>query len=104
MIDYVVGATSPSTTISWHEAGVLVDFSTGWTFAAKMYAPGSGVTAITKSSGISGAATDPNVTINWTAGDLGALAAGLYALEVTATNGGAVYRRQWSFRVAAAAP
>lgn len=104
ILAYVEGATRPATTITWQEDDALVDFSTGWTFIAKLFVQGAAASLVTKTTGITGAATDPNVTINWTTADLGALDPGNYTLEVTATSGGAVYRRQWGITVAEAAP
>lgn len=103
-IRYVAGASRPSTTISWYENGVLLDFSSGYTFTAKVFIEGASASSFTKSSGITGAATDPNLTISWLTTDLGALAAGNYVLEVSAVNGAATYRRQWGLTIAPAAP
>jgi hypothetical protein len=104
MIEYVAGATKPDTTITWREGGALVDFSSGFTFEARVFRPGATTSEFTKSSGITGAATDPNVTIAWSTSDLGALAAGDYVLEVRATNGTQRYRRQWTLRITGTAP
>lgn len=58
------------------DAGNLIDFSTGYTFAFKVGDPGS-TAVFTKTSGITGAAGSgtqtsgtPNITISFTAGEL----------------------------------
>lgn len=103
-VEYVQGATKPDVGITWRESGALVDFSSGYTFEVRIFTPGASATLVTKSTGITGAATDPNVAIAWGTSDLATLVPGHYVLEVRATNGSHRYRRQWSLRVLAAAP
>lgn len=66
----------PSMAFDWLDRdGNTIDFSTGWTFAVKITAataPGTVLT--TKSTGITGAATLPNVVVDWAAGDFTDLA------------------------------
>lgn len=85
-------AEDPALELWWtNRAGALIDFSTGYTFTAKVAKKGATVAALTKSTGITGAAGsgtpdagDPNVTIEWAAGDLD-LTPGTYELILTAT-------------------
>lgn len=83
--------------IWWEINGTLVDFTTGYTFEAKLYrANDSTKTAVfTKTTGFTGAAGGgtqssgtPNLTIAWaTSGELntGTLTGGRHVLQVTAT-------------------
>ncbi len=71
----------------------LIDLS-AYTFSLKIGHVGSAA-ALTKSSSIAGAAGagvepsgTPNCVVSWTAGELAAITAGLYDLELTATTGG----------------
>jgi hypothetical protein len=86
MPEYVQGADLPDLTFTWYaQDGTLIDLSTGYTFSLKIGNPGSAA-LITKTTGITGAATDPNVTIAWaTSGELNTLAPGSYALQLQAT-------------------
>lgn len=76
-----------------NDAGTLVDFSTGYTFAFKLGNPGS-VAAFTKTTGITGAAGagseptgTPNVTVSFTAAELDSLTPGAYGWQLRATTG-----------------
>jgi hypothetical protein len=70
---YTVGDELPSITIDWYVDGVLIDL-TGHTFRLRV---GRGDTAtVEKTTGISGAATSPNVTIDWSDGELATLDGG----------------------------
>lgn len=83
---YVQGADLPDLAITWNDQNDdLRDFSSGWTFSLKVGDPGSAA-LFTKASGITGAATDPNVTIAWaTSGELNTLATGSHTGQITAT-------------------
>ena len=85
-VSYVQGADLPDLTFTWRDrAGALIDFSSGYTFVLKVGTPGSAA-SLTKSTGITGAATDPNVTVAWaTSGELNTLAPGVYSLHLVAT-------------------
>lgn len=82
---YVIGAELGDLGISWYDTdGTLIDFSSGYTFTVKVGVRGSAA-LFTKTTGITGAATAPNVTVAWaTSGELNALSTGQYALQVTA--------------------
>lgn len=65
---YTVGDELPSITIDWYVDGALVDFSSGYSWRLRV---GRGDTAaLEKTTGITGAATSPNVTIDWSADEL----------------------------------
>ena len=74
----------PAIPLRWTDAdNVLIDYSTGWTFTAKIANANTPTTiAATKTTGITGAATSPNVTIDWSTTDFAAL---------TATDNGTIY-------------
>jgi len=83
---YVQGSDLPDLGIEWYDSdGNVRDFSTGWTFVVKVGTPGSAA-LFSKSSGIVGSATIPNLTISWsTSGELNTIAAGLYSADIIAT-------------------
>lgn len=83
--------TSPATAISWLAAdGQPLDLSTGYTFAVRLV-DDTGVVRATVSSGITGAATAPNVLVPWDGVDLSAVS-GLLRLVLTATDGAGLVR------------
>lgn len=73
--------------LAWKDyAGALYNFSTGWTFSAKVVALGLNAALVTKTSGITGAATSPNVVIDFETADFTPLTAGAdYQVILTAT-------------------
>lgn len=83
---YVQGSDLPDLAWTWKDSSSnLIDFSSGYTFVLKVGQPGTAA-SFTKSTGISGAATAPNVTIAWaTSGELNTLAAGRYIADLIAT-------------------
>jgi hypothetical protein len=83
---YVEGAELGDLGISWYDTdGSLINFASGYTFVVKVGSPGSAA-LFTKSTGITGAATVPNVTVGWaTSGELNGLSAGTYSVQVAAT-------------------
>lgn len=76
--EYRVGQELVSVAVDWRDKdNATVDFSTGWTFTVYVAAATAPSTAlVTKTTGITGAATAPNVTIDWTTTELAALTAG----------------------------
>lgn len=84
-VTYIAGAELPDLSLTWWDSNdALIDFSTGYTFTVKVGVLGSAA-LFTKTTGITGAATDPNVTIGWsTAAELTTLSAGTYAVQVIA--------------------
>lgn len=86
MITYVQGSDWP-TGFEWRDgAGDLVPFATGYTFSLQLGpAHKSSVISFTKTTGITGADTSPNVTVAWaTAGELNTLEPGVYTLVIFA--------------------
>ena len=94
-IEYAKGAELPALALwLFDDFGDLIDFSSGYTFAFKIGRPGT--TALTKTSGILGAAGSgdaprpglpggvPNVTVAWSAGELN-LDPGGWTWELIAT-------------------
>ena len=65
LLEYLEGASKPDFTIDWYadDDGTIIDFSTGYTFTL-VVSDANGI-KFTKSSGITGAATLPNVTGVW---------------------------------------
>lgn len=87
--NYTRGAELPSITIEALDTnGQPIDFSTGWTFQVKVGEPGK--TAVITATTVVGAATSPNLVVNWTPGVLDTLVTGVtYTVQVkcTATGG-----------------
>ena len=81
---YTRGAELPGITIdAYDSARQPIDFSTGWTFTVKVGEPGK--TAVTSAGTVTGAATLPNLTVNWASGALDVLTIGTtYTLQITA--------------------
>lgn len=89
-VTYTAGAELPDLTLTWRDsAGVLIDFTSAYTFTVKVGVPGSAA-VFTKTTGITGAATDPNITIAW------ATTAELSTLTVGTTYTGQVIARRTS--------
>lgn len=87
MSSYVQGSDLPDLAINWYDsAGNPVDFSSGWSYQVKVAPVNSTVASFTKTTGVTGAATTPNLTISWaTTGELNSLDAGSYVVQVRAT-------------------
>ena len=82
---YTKGAALPDYPITWLDAnGDLVDLSSGYTFELRLGDPGTS-NALTKTTGITGAATAPNCTIAFDAGELDDLDTGVIHGDVIAT-------------------
>lgn len=85
-VEYVKGSELPDLAITWTDTnGDVINFATGWTFTVRIGVEGQEAEH-TKTSGISGAATAPNVTVAWSAGELDDLAARVWSCQVTARN------------------
>lgn len=85
---YVKNQELPAMSFEWRDnTNTLVDYSTGYTLTVKVAAQTTPtVTVLTKSTGITGAATAPNVAVNWSTADLAALTAGTtYVIWLIAT-------------------
>lgn len=61
----------PTIPVDWRDnANAVVDFSSGWTFTAKLVAVNApGTVVLSKTTGITGAATSPNIVIAPSASD-----------------------------------
>lgn len=82
-IKYHATAERPTFRITWYDDDdAVIDFSAS-TFSFKIGVAGSAA-LLTKTSGITGAATAPNVTVAWSAGELN-LTPGTYTWQLTAT-------------------
>jgi len=89
---YDVGDEDPSIALTWKDRDDAVINLSAATFSVKLV-NSAGAAIVTKTTGITGAATAPNIVISWAAGELN-IAAGLYELWVQAT----VSSRQRTFR------
>jgi len=78
----------PDLQFIWTDANQsLIDFSVvGWSFSMKIARPPNAA-VITKTSGIIGASTSPNVTVQWGVGELATLTPGVWYFQLTATYG-----------------
>lgn len=67
----------PAIPVAWYDGdNTLIDFSTGWTFTVKLALQETPTTVVlSKTTGITGAATSPNVTIDWSTSDFTGLTA-----------------------------
>lgn len=76
----------PAIAVEWldRDGSVIDTTSATWTMTIT---PSTG-SATTKTSGITGAATSPNVLIGWATGELATLGVGEYRFKLTATIGG----------------
>lgn len=81
---YTVGDELPSLAVTWKDSdGNLIDFSGSFTWRLRLAL--NNVTVLEKTTGITGAATDPNVTIDWAVGELDNLSGGnSYAAQLRA--------------------
>lgn len=81
----VLGATLPTFTVTWKDSsGALLDLS-AYTFTMTLTRLDEITAAATKSTGITGGATDPNVTIAWSSDDFTGVTAGTYVAELVGT-------------------
>lgn len=99
-VSIIEGADLPDLAIAWTDRdGSVINFASS-TFTVKVGAEAGGTATITKTSGITGAATSPNIIIAWTSAEVGTLAAGRYVIEViAAATDGRERRKQISLRV-----
>lgn len=81
---YYLGTEDPTYPITWlNSSGTAVDFSDpSWTFTLKLGHLGRDA-VLTKTTGIVGAATAPNITVTWATTDLDDLGPGTYLLQIT---------------------
>jgi hypothetical protein len=80
---WVIGDELPSIEITWKDSNGNVIDLTGYTFRLRLAL--DGVTALEKTAGITGAATAPNITIDWSVDELAALTGGqVYTAQLRA--------------------
>lgn len=85
-VEYVKGSELPDLAVTWTDTnGDVINFASGWTFTVRIGVEGQEA-EITKTSGITGSATAPNVTVAWTAGELDDLAVRVWSCQITAHN------------------
>jgi len=103
VLRYTKGDELEPIEITWHEPdGGLYNFSSGWTFTARIGAPGTAA-VLQKTTGFTGAATAPNLTFAPVAGDFDNIPSGSYHLDITArlTAGSLDVTRTWLFQILA---
>lgn len=97
MVEFFIGSDNPALSIFWRDwTGALVDFSSNYSFVTKVGTTDGSTTSFTKATGHTGAVGSltatpqvPNLTIAWdTSGELNTLTAGLYLVQIQATNTG----------------
>lgn len=91
MSTYIKGVTAgPADGFTWTDnANQVRDFSTGWTFEVRIVTDEDRAAALhTKTSGITGSATAPNLVIEWALTDWEDLEPGTYRLIIIATPSG----------------
>jgi hypothetical protein len=82
---YLTSQEYPSIRLVWKDGdGAVINFSSGYTWTVMLSQ--QNVAVLTKTTGVIGAATSPNVTINWATGELD-IAEGVYDLIVIARDG-----------------
>lgn len=97
-LTYPTGAQRPDAHLSvFDDDGALIDFSTGYTFVFRIGLKGAPA-LLEKTSGITGAATEPNIAIEWATDEL-ALPKGQYAWDLVATTASEPRRFSGSFQV-----
>jgi hypothetical protein len=87
MPEYIQGAELDNLPVTWTDptTDLPYDFSSGFTFTVKIGQKGAAA-EVTKTTGITGAASSPNIVIVWaTTGDLNDLEPGTHVLQIEAT-------------------
>ncbi len=98
----IEGSDLPDFVLNWSENGEIVDLSVLHSYVLTVTKEGEDTPAITKGSGITGAATLPNATIVWEAGERSVLTEGTYRGRLVATRASDGRARifPFSFRIA----
>ena len=78
-------ASLPDAAFCWQDNnGDVIDFSSGWTFELKLgRTPAPSV--VTKTAGITGQSTAPNIIVQWAPNELAVLTPGFWTIQLTAT-------------------
>lgn len=102
IFEHTLGSELPDDAFDWTDAqGNLINFSSGqgWTFSVEVGFVGQDA-VLTKSTGITGAATSPNVTISWAADQLDTpLTAGTWPGWIIATKDGKERKRSFLLKL-----
>ena len=86
-ITYKRDQSLPAWTVAWYNRNeALYDFATGWTFEVVLSNANTGTDVLTKTSGIVGYDTAPNVSVGWAAGELD-VEPGTYFVLLSAIDG-----------------
>lgn len=81
VIQVTAGAELPDQTLTWQASdGTVIDFSSGHTFTMRIDTDPVTI----KSAGIVGAATSPNITLQFAANELDTFASGIYGAQLVA--------------------
>jgi hypothetical protein len=102
VIERIAGALLPDTKLVWEQDGNLIDFSVSHSYSVEIEPwAGGALSFAAKTSGITGAATSPNVTIAWSSGEIDSLTLGSYRVEITATRSSdsKPRKRQWRLEI-----
>jgi hypothetical protein len=88
-VDYRKGDELPNVPVYWvekrpNQADLVYNLGAGWTFTVLVGLPDEPA-LLTKTSGVTGAATLPNVSIVWDEGELDVLPADVYVATLVAT-------------------
>jgi hypothetical protein len=100
-VEYIQGADLPDFAVEWadRDGAPILFGSIAHTFELKIGRRGNPAT-LTKSTGITGADTSPNVTVAWsTSGELNTLAVGTYDADLIATRTSDGKQRKLRFRL-----
>lgn len=100
IFEHTLGSELPDDAFDWTDRQEnLIDFSDGWTFSLEVGFPNQDA-VLTKSTGITGAATSPNITISWEDGELAApLTAGAWPGWIIATSSGRERKRSFLLKL-----
>jgi len=86
-IHYPTAAASlPAAEFNWIDVnGATLDFSSGWTFKLTIGRPPNAA-VLTKTTGLVGRSTSPNLFVNWAPNELAVLTPGIWNIQVTASS------------------
>lgn len=84
MLKFFKGAEHPDIALTWRDnSGAIIDLAAGYTFELKI-GHGGYTAVLTKTTGITGAQTAPNVTVVFAATELDAVPIGMYEAQLRA--------------------
>lgn len=83
-VTYIQGAELPDIEITWTDSdGSVIDYSTGYTFTILLGQLGQAA-ILTKTTGIVGNNTAPNIVVTWSNTEIESLAVATYVMQITA--------------------